>query len=83
MTKKIKLKKGDDVIVLTGKDKGKTGKIVKIYSRTICSLFFHYLFSIAGKLAAKPASSIFSVLLVISRISVIKGPGHIAKYNLT
>ena len=30
MTKKIKLKKGDDVIVLTGKDKGKTGKIVKI-----------------------------------------------------
>ncbi len=30
MRKKIKLKKGDDVIVLTGKDKGKTGKIVKI-----------------------------------------------------
>ena len=27
---KIKLKKGDEVIVLTGKDKGKTGKIVKI-----------------------------------------------------
>ena len=25
---KIKLKKGDEVIVLTGKDKGKTGKIV-------------------------------------------------------
>tara|TARA_E500000178_G_C16998651_1_gene744507 strand:- start:960 stop:1274 length:315 start_codon:yes stop_codon:yes gene_type:complete len=30
MNIKIKLKKGDDVIVLTGKDKGKTGKIVKI-----------------------------------------------------
>ena len=30
MTKKFKLKKGDEVIVLTGKDKGKTGKIVKI-----------------------------------------------------
>ena len=28
--KKFKLKKGDDVIVLTGKDKGKTGKIIKI-----------------------------------------------------
>ena len=27
---KIKLKKGDEVIVLTGKDKGKTGKIVKM-----------------------------------------------------
>ena len=27
---KIKLKKGDEVIVLTGKDKGKKGKIVKI-----------------------------------------------------
>ena len=30
MTNKIKLKKGDEVIVLVGKDKGKTGKIVKI-----------------------------------------------------
>ena len=30
MVKKFKLKKGDEVIVLTGKDKGKTGKIVKM-----------------------------------------------------
>ncbi len=30
MSVKIKLKKGDEVIVLAGKDKGKTGKIVKI-----------------------------------------------------
>ena len=30
MIKKLKLKKGDEVIVLTGKDKGKTGKIVKM-----------------------------------------------------
>ena len=30
MNKKFKLKKGDEVIVLTGKDKGKTGKIVKM-----------------------------------------------------
>ena len=30
MNNKIKLKKGDEVIVLTGKDKGKTGKIVKV-----------------------------------------------------
>ena len=30
MNKKIKLKKGDEVIVLTGKDKGKTGKIIKM-----------------------------------------------------
>ena len=29
---KIKLKKGDEVIVLTGKDKGKTGKIAKVNS---------------------------------------------------
>ena len=27
MNKKFKLKKGDEVIVLAGKDKGKTGKI--------------------------------------------------------
>tara|TARA_B100000575_G_scaffold293329_1_gene304353 strand:+ start:6995 stop:7309 length:315 start_codon:yes stop_codon:yes gene_type:complete len=30
MTNKIKLKKGDEVIVLAGKDKGKKGKIVKV-----------------------------------------------------
>tara|TARA_Y100000768_G_scaffold37476_1_gene24517 strand:+ start:142 stop:456 length:315 start_codon:yes stop_codon:yes gene_type:complete len=30
MINKIKLKKGDEVIVLAGKDKGKTGKIVKM-----------------------------------------------------
>ena len=30
MSVKFKLRKGDEVIVLTGKDKGKTGKIVKM-----------------------------------------------------
>ena len=30
MNNKIKLKKGDEVIVLAGKDKGKKGKIVKM-----------------------------------------------------
>ena len=30
MSNKCKVKKGDEVIVLTGKDKGKTGKIVKM-----------------------------------------------------
>ncbi len=30
MNNKLKLKKGDEVIVLAGKDKGKTGKIVKM-----------------------------------------------------
>ena len=30
MNKKFKLKKGDDVIVLSGKDKGKKGKIVRM-----------------------------------------------------
>ena len=30
MINKFKLKKGDEVIVLAGKDKGKTGKIVKM-----------------------------------------------------
>ena len=29
---KIKLKKGDEVIVIAGKDKGKTGKITKVKS---------------------------------------------------
>jgi len=30
MSVKLKLKKGDEVIVLAGKDKGKTGKIIKV-----------------------------------------------------
>ncbi len=30
MNNKIKLKKGDEVVVLTGKDKGKKGKIVRM-----------------------------------------------------
>ena len=30
MVEKFKLKKGDEVIVLTGKDKGKKGKIIKL-----------------------------------------------------
>ena len=33
MNKKFKLKKGDEVIVLSGKDKGKTGKIVKMFPK--------------------------------------------------
>ena len=32
MKNKIKLKKGDEVIVLAGKDKGKKGKIVRVFS---------------------------------------------------
>ena len=33
MNIKMKLKKGDEVIVLTGKDKGKTGKITQIKTK--------------------------------------------------
>ena len=33
MNIKFKLKKGDDVIVLAGKDKGKTGKIVRMFPK--------------------------------------------------
>lgn len=31
---KMKLKKGDDVVVIAGKDKGKTGKILKVSPTT-------------------------------------------------
>ncbi len=31
MINKLKLKKGDEVIVITGKDKGKKGKILKVF----------------------------------------------------
>ena len=35
MNNKFKLKKGDEVIVLVGKDKGKTGKIVKMLPKVM------------------------------------------------
>ena len=35
MNIKFKLKKGDEVIVLTGKDKGKKGKIIKIIPKKL------------------------------------------------
>ena len=35
MVLKIKLKKGDEVIVLTGKDKGKKGKISRVYPKVL------------------------------------------------
>jgi len=35
MNNKIKLKKGDEVIVLSGKDKGKTGKITSIKKKDL------------------------------------------------
>tara|TARA_B100000579_G_C22438400_1_gene668675 strand:+ start:120 stop:437 length:318 start_codon:yes stop_codon:yes gene_type:complete len=35
MNKKIKLRKGDEVIVLSGKDKGKKGKITKVYPKIL------------------------------------------------
>ena len=31
---KLKVKKGDNVIVITGKDKGKTGEIVTVFPKT-------------------------------------------------
>ena len=34
MKNKIKIKKGDEVIVLTGKDKGKKGKVVRVIPDT-------------------------------------------------
>ena len=33
MVEKLKLKKGDEVIVLAGKDKGKKGKIIKMIAK--------------------------------------------------
>ena len=38
MNNKFKLKKGDEVIVLVGKDKGKTGKIVKMLPKVMKAL---------------------------------------------
>ena len=38
MNNKIKLKKGDEVIILTGKDRGKRGKITKVYPKILKAL---------------------------------------------
>lgn len=33
MTNKIRIKKGDNVMVMTGKDRSKTGKVLKVFPR--------------------------------------------------
>ena len=33
MTAKLKIKKGDNVVVITGRDKGKTGEVMKVHAR--------------------------------------------------
>ncbi|EAK1564585.1 50S ribosomal protein L24 [Campylobacter jejuni] len=35
MTVKLKIKKGDSVKVITGDDKGKTGKVLAVYPKTL------------------------------------------------
>ncbi|EEA6646424.1 50S ribosomal protein L24 [Campylobacter jejuni] len=35
MAVKLKIKKGDSVKVITGDDKGKTGKVLAVYSKTL------------------------------------------------
>ncbi|EMK0357537.1 50S ribosomal protein L24 [Campylobacter jejuni] len=35
MAVKLKIKKGDSVKVITGDDKGKTGKVVAVYPKTL------------------------------------------------
>ena len=35
MSNKLKLRKGDEVIITAGKDKGKTGKIVKMFPKKL------------------------------------------------
>ena len=44
-----KIKKGDDVIVLSGKDKGKTGKILKIikFCIQLYTFWLNYYFFIS------------------------------------
>ncbi|EDB0021009.1 50S ribosomal protein L24 [Campylobacter jejuni] len=35
MAVKLKIKKGDSVMVITGDDKGKTGKVLAVYPKTL------------------------------------------------
>ena len=46
MSTKFKLKKGDEVIVLTGKDKGKTGKIIKMIPKQNKAIVWNKLYKI-------------------------------------
>ena len=43
MNIKIKLKKGDDVIILAGKDRGKTGKIVKVLPKKMIGILLQLI----------------------------------------
>ena len=39
MAKKFKIKKGDQVVVITGREKGKTGEVIEVQRAMIASLF--------------------------------------------
>ena len=63
MNIKIKLKKGDELIILAGKDRGKTGKIVKVFPKEPAGFVILYVRSniiniFAGTLLGLPGGKV-------------------------
>lgn len=79
MTNKLKIKKGDTVKVLSGKDKGKTGKVIAVFPKigrvTVENINVHTRFQKqrqTGGRQNQPAQRVqFSAPLRISKVQLV------------
>ena len=82
---KLKLKKGDEVIVLAGKDKGKTGKIIKMIPKEMKAIVSEinkvkkncYKF-----IKSRRAFSLLELSVILTAASiVVVGSMYLSEYN--
>lgn len=72
---KMKIKKGDTVKVLSGKDKGKTGKVLTVFPSTtsvvIENVNLHTRFEKAKQAGAKGQKVVFSSPMKVSKVQLV------------
>ena len=73
MNKKFKIKKGDDVIVLAGKDKGKKGKVIKMIPKKAISNKIHWIIDIFSLRRKTPTKLVNKGVKYINVEAVARG----------
>ena len=85
---RLKIRKGDTVKVLSGKDKGKTGKILMVYPKSrkvvIENVNMHTRFEKSRKAGQPGKKIVFSSPLPISKVMLIdSNTGHGTRVGFT
>jgi large subunit ribosomal protein L24 len=74
-TIKMKVKKGDTIKVISGKDKGKTGKILQILPKSrkivVENINLHTRFEKSRKMGQSGKKIVFSAPLAISKVMLV------------